>query len=411
MGGSEFWFNRVCGSMLLSQKNVLLGVSGGIAAYKTPDLVRKLTAQGANVRVVLTQSAQEFVSTLSLQAVSGNTVSTDLLDPAAEAAMGHIELAKWADILIIAPTSANFMAKLANGLADDLLSTLYLATDAPVYLAPAMNQQMWRALATQANLATLIDRGVHILGPDAGEQACGDVGPGRMLEPERITELLCETQLPQKFAHKHIIITAGPTREAIDPVRYITNHSSGKMGYAIAIAAQKMGAKVTLVSGPTNLVAPTGVNRIDVQSAQQMHSAVMDTIEDCDVFVGCAAVADYRPVQQVSQKIKKTDQELTLTFTKNPDILADVADLQDPPFTVGFAAETQDVAIYAKQKLARKKLNMIAANDVSTPGQGFNSGNNALTVYWNEGETSLQVADKGKLAEQLLMIVAQRFLQ
>lgn len=411
MGGSEFWFNRVCGSMLLSQKNVLLGVSGGIAAYKTPDLVRKLTAQGANVRVVLTQSAREFVSTLSLQAVSGNTVSTDLLDPAAEAAMGHIELAKWADILIIAPTTANFMAKLANGLADDLLSTLYLATDAAVYLAPAMNQQMWRAPATQANLATLIDRGVHILGPDAGEQACGDVGPGRMLEPEHIAELLCETQLPQQFAQKHIVITAGPTREAIDPVRYITNHSSGKMGYAIAAAAQKMGAKVTLVSGPTNLVAPSRVNRIDVQSAQQMHNAVMDTIEDCDVFVGCAAVADYRPVQQVSQKIKKTDQELTLTFTKNPDILADVADLQDPPFTVGFAAETQDVAIYAKQKLARKKLNMIAANDVSTPGQGFNSDLNALTVYWNEGEISLQVADKGKLAEQLLMIVAQRFLQ
>lgn len=393
--------------MHLSEQNILLGVTGGIAAYKTPDLVRKLVAQGANVRVVLTASATEFVSSLSLQAVSGNTVSVDLLDPAAEAAMGHIELAKWADKLLIAPTSANFMAKLANGLADDLLSTLCLATDAPVYIAPAMNQQMWKAVATQANLKTLISRGVHILGPAAGEQACGDVGVGRMLEPEDISECLSEAQLPILFGDKHIVITAGPTREAIDPVRYITNHSSGKMGYAIAIAAKKMGAKVTLVSGPTNLPFPSGVDSIEVESAADMHQAVMDKVAGCDIFIGCAAVADYRPVQKIEQKIKKTEQELTLTFTKNPDILADVAKLQHAPFTVGFAAETQDVARYAKQKLEKKNLNMIAANDVSKQDQGFNSDNNALTIYWNGGEKSLQVADKGKLAEQLLSVVAQ----
>jgi phosphopantothenoylcysteine decarboxylase/phosphopantothenate--cysteine ligase len=395
--------------MHLLEQNILLGVTGGIAAYKAPDLVRKLVAQGANVRVVLTRSATEFVSPLSLQAVSGNTVSFDLLDPAAEAAMGHIELAKWADKLLIAPASANFMAKLANGLADDLLSTLCLATDAPVYIAPAMNQQMWKATATQANLQTLNSRDVHILGPAAGEQACGDVGVGRMLEPEDITEHLYSTKLPALFYDTHIVITAGPTREAIDPVRYLTNHSSGKMGYAIAAAAQKMGAKVTLVSGPTNLPIPNGVSSINVESAADMHQAVMDKVADCDIFIGCAAVADYRPVQKIEQKIKKTEQELTLTFTKNPDILADVAKLQQAPFTLGFAAETQDVATYAKQKLERKNLNMIAANDVSKQDQGFNSDKNALTIYWNGGEKSLQVADKSKLAEQLLVVVAERY--
>jgi phosphopantothenoylcysteine decarboxylase/phosphopantothenate--cysteine ligase len=395
--------------MRLSEQNILLGITGGIAAYKTPDLVRKLVAQGANVRVVLTASATEFVSSLSLQAVSANTVSVDLLDPAAEAAMGHIELAKWADKLLIAPTSANFMAKLANGLADDLLSTLCLATDAPIYIAPAMNQQMWKAAATQANLQTLSSRGVHILGPAAGEQACGDVGVGRMLEPEDITDCLSVAELPTLFQDKHILITAGPTREAIDPVRYITNHSSGKMGYAIAAAARKMGANVTLVSGPTNLPIPNGVNGIAVESAADMYQAVMDKVSHCDIFIGCAAVADYRPVQKTQQKIKKTEEELTLTFTKNPDILADVAKLQQATFTVGFAAETQDVARYAKQKLEKKNLNMIAANDVSQQGLGFNSDKNALTIYWNGGEKSLNVADKGILAEQLLAVVAQRY--
>jgi phosphopantothenoylcysteine decarboxylase/phosphopantothenate--cysteine ligase len=272
-----------------------------------------------------------------------------------------------------------------------------------------MNQQMWKAAATQANLQTLSSRGVHILGPAAGEQACGDVGVGRMLEPEDITDCLSVAELPTLFQDKHILITAGPTREAIDPVRYITNHSSGKMGYAIAAAARKMGANVTLVSGPTNLPIPNGVNGIAVESAADMYQAVMDKVSHCDIFIGCAAVADYRPVQKTQQKIKKTEEELTLTFTKNPDILADVAKLQQATFTVGFAAETQDVARYAKQKLEKKNLNMIAANDVSQQGLGFNSDKNALTIYWNGGEKSLNVADKGILAEQLLAVVAQRY--
>lgn len=291
--------------MSLQNKNILLGITGGIAAYKTPDLLRKLTATGANVRVVVTQSAKEFVTPLSLQAVSGNPVAEDLLDPAAEAAMGHIELAKWADILLIAPASANFVAKIAMGLADDLLSTLYLATTAKVYLAPAMNQQMWAAPATQTNIQTLIQRQVKLLGPASGEQACGDVGPGRMLEPEQITQALVEQALPNLFAGKHIVITAGPTRESIDPVRYISNHSSGKMGYALAQAAIDMGAKVTLVSGPVNISPPSSTEIKRVQSAEQMLQVTQSLLEDMDIFIGCAAVADYRPANQVEQKIKK----------------------------------------------------------------------------------------------------------
>lgn len=397
--------------MELNQQNILLGVTGGIAAYKTPDLVRKLTAKGANVRVVVTASAKEFVSPLSLQAVSGNPVSDDLLDPAAEAAMGHIELARWADKLLIAPATANFVAKLTHGLADDLLSTLCLATQAKVYLAPAMNQQMWNAKATQSNLAVLKSRDVTILDPASGEQACGDVGPGRMPEPQELAEALVDLPTSDTFNQKHIVITAGPTRESIDPVRYITNHSSGKMGYALAKAAANMGAKVTLVSGPVNIDTPAGVNRVNVQSAKQMHEAVMSVIDDSDIFIGCAAVADYRPVETVTQKIKKNAQELTLTFTKNPDILADVANLRRAPFTVGFAAETQDVSHYAKDKLVRKKLDMIAANDVSQQGIGFNSDKNALTVFWKEGEKSLDVADKEQLAVQLMNEISYRYHQ
>lgn len=395
--------------MDLHQKNILLGVSGGIAAYKAPDLVRKLTAYNANVRVVLTDSATEFVSALSLQAVSGNPVSHALLDPAAEAAMGHIELAKWADIVLIAPATANLMAKLTHGIADDLLTTLCLATDAPIVLAPAMNQQMWKAPATQANLETLVARGVQILGPDAGEQACGDVGPGRMLEPQDIADALVTPDASGVLAGKHIVITAGPTRESIDPVRYLSNHSSGKMGYALAAAAEKLGARVTLVSGPVSIKAPDSVEKVSVVSALEMHQAVMDVIDDADIFIGCAAVADYRPADTQPQKIKKSQQELTLTFTKNPDILADVAQLQRPPFTVGFAAETQDVRHYAQDKLMRKKLNMIAANDVSRPGLGFNSEQNALTVFWHDGECSLDVADKTHLAQQLMDVIVSRY--
>ena len=397
--------------MQLDKTNIILGITGGIAAYKTPDLVRKLVAKGANVRVVMTDSAKEFVSPLALQAVSGNSVSDNLLDKDAEAAMGHIELARWADKLLIAPATANFMAKLTHGLADDLLSTLCLATTAPIYVAPAMNQQMWNADATQANLNSLELRKVQFLGPAQGEQACGDVGPGRMLEPQEIADLLWQ-QTPEKtLTGKRITITAGPTREEIDPVRYLSNHSSGKMGYALAIAAQELGATVTLISGPVNLLPPANIQTIPVSSAQQMHDAVMHTTHNCDIFIGCAAVADYRVQHKSNQKIKKSNSELTLTFVKNPDILSDVAHLTNAPFTLGFAAETQNLREYALGKLQRKKLNMIAANDVSDSTIGFNNEQNALTVFWSKGEKKLDVADKHLLARQLMLLVTQRYIE
>jgi phosphopantothenoylcysteine decarboxylase/phosphopantothenate--cysteine ligase len=397
--------------MQLEKTNIILGITGGIAAYKTPDLVRKLVAKGANVRVVMTESAKEFVSPLALQAVSGNSISDSLLDKDAEAAMGHIELARWADKLLVAPATANFMAKLTHGLADDLLSTLCLATPAPIYIAPAMNQQMWFADATQANLKILEQRNIHILGPAQGEQACGDVGPGRMLEPQEIADLLAQQSLEQLLTGKRITITAGPTREEIDPVRYLSNHSSGKMGYALAIAARELGATVTLVSGPVNLLPPANIQTISVTSAIQMHEAVMETMHNCDIFIGCAAVADYQVQKKSNQKIKKSDSELTLTFIKNPDILSDVAHLANAPFTLGFAAETQNLQEYALGKLKRKKLNMIAANDVSDSTIGFNSEQNALTVFWSKGEKKLEVADKQLLARQLMHLVAQRYIE
>ncbi|MDM7859284.1 bifunctional phosphopantothenoylcysteine decarboxylase/phosphopantothenate--cysteine ligase CoaBC [Alteromonas sp. ASW11-36] len=398
--------------MQLNNHNILLGVTGGIAAYKAPDLVRKLTAKGANVRVVLTSSAMEFVSPLALQAVSGNPVHHDLLDPAAEAAMGHIELAKWADTLLIAPATANCLAKLAHGLADDLLSTLYLATTAQIVIAPAMNQQMWAAPATTNNLAILTKRNTVFIGPDSGEQACGDVGAGRMTEPEAIADALAQLIVPPTLpalADKHIVITAGPTREALDPVRYLTNHSSGKMGYAIAAAAAKAGAKVTLISGPTVLPVPQGISVHKVESAAQMHQCVMAEMPTCDIFIATAAVADYRCAQVAEQKIKKNSDELTLTFVKNPDILKDVATLAEAPFTLGFAAETQDIEHYARQKMANKKLDMIAANDVSNADIGFNSDQNALLVLWQDGQEALPIASKDKLAEQLVTLLAKRF--
>lgn len=395
------------GSLL--NTNILLGISGGIAAYKAPDLVRKLKAKGANVRVVLTQSAKEFVSPLSLQAVSGHPVSDDLLDPAAEAAMGHIELAKWADQLLIAPATANTIAKIAHGLADDLLTTLVLATTATVHVAPAMNQQMWHAQATQDNLAILALRGINFIGPDQGEQACGDVGPGRMMEPEAIAEILDAIRPSDILKGKKVVITAGPTREHIDPVRYMSNHSSGKMGYAIAEAALQCGAEVCLVSGPVNLEAPEKANLCKVTTAEEMLQSVMDNIDDCDIFIGCAAVADYKPTEAVDHKIKKSNIELTLTFVRNPDILASVAALPSPPFTVGFAAETQNVAQYAKDKLTRKKLDLIAANDVSQKDIGFNSEENALTLFWPGGEQRLAKAKKQQIAQQLLEAVVERY--
>ena len=394
--------------MSLKNKKVLLGVSGGIAAYKTPDLVRKLKAAGAIVRVVLTDSAQEFVSPLSLQAVSGFPVSNSLLDPAAEAAMGHIELAKWADILLIAPATANVIAKLANGIADDLLTTLALATTAELRIAPAMNQQMWQAPATMRNLAQLIADGYVQIGPDAGDQACGDIGPGRMPDPLDIVAALEKTQ-PTLLTGTRLLITAGPTREPLDPVRYISNHSSGKMGYAIADAAAQMGAEVTLVSGPVNLSCPDKVKRISVQSAQEMLDAVMANADESHIFVATAAVADYRAHQVADNKIKKNDNELTLTFVKNPDILKTVAALPSPPFTVGFAAESQDVEKYARGKLVNKRLNMIAANDITEAGLGFNSDRNALHVMWENGDKRLPAASKTDLAVQLLTLVAERY--
>jgi phosphopantothenoylcysteine decarboxylase/phosphopantothenate--cysteine ligase len=395
---------------LLQGKRVLLGVSGGIAAYKAPDLVRKLTAKGAEVRVVLTASAEHFVSPLSLQAVSGNTVSNDLLDPAAEAAMGHIELAKWADYLLIAPATANLLAKMANGIADDLLTTLYLATIAKVVIAPAMNQQMWKAPSVTRNVHQLQQDGVTFFGPASGEQACGDVGAGRMEEPERIADFVDSIgSTAQSLIGKTVVITAGPTREAIDPVRYISNHSSGKMGFALAHAAKEAGATVKLVSGPVSLTTPAGVERTNVDSAASMHSAVMAQIDSADIFIACAAVADYRPANQASNKIKKTNDELTLTFVKNPDILKDVAALSQPPFTLGFAAESQNVEHYARGKLEKKKLNMIAANDISIEGLGFNSDQNALHVFWPEGDKVLAADSKTNLAKTLIELLASHY--
>lgn len=403
--------------MSIANKNILLGVTGGIAAYKTPDLVRKLTALGANVRVVLTESASEFVSTLSLQAVSGNPVHQHLLDPAAEAAMGHIELAKWADILLIAPATANTLAKLAHGFADDLLTTLYLATTAAVFIAPAMNQQMWKAAATQVNLTVLSEHGIHFIGPESGEQACGDVGAGRMVEPIDIADIVnlayenscTSTKLLNTLSGKNITITAGPTREPLDPVRYISNHSSGKMGFAIAQRAAQAGANVTLVAGPVTLTTPLDCNRINVMTADDMLKACQSIAPTTDIFIGTAAVADYKSTKVADNKIKKSDDELTLTFTKNPDILAMISEREDRPFCVGFAAESQHVEQYARAKLAKKNLDMIAANDITVEGLGFNSDKNALHVIWTNGAKKLPANSKNVLAEELLLLIAEQF--
>ncbi|HEX5792935.1 MAG TPA: bifunctional phosphopantothenoylcysteine decarboxylase/phosphopantothenate--cysteine ligase CoaBC, partial [Rheinheimera sp.] len=352
----------------LAQKRILLGISGGIAAYKSADLVRRLKERGADVRVILTDAAQHFITPLTLQALSGNPVSTSLLDPAAEAAMGHIELAKWADIVLVAPASADVIARIAHGLANDLLTTCILATSAPVAVAPAMNQQMYKNIATQQNLATLKSYNFYICGPGIGDQACGDTGAGRMLEPFELVSAVEEHVLAeQKLNNIKITITAGPTREAIDPVRYISNHSSGKMGFALAAAAAAMGADVTLISGPVQLATPAGVNRIDVTTAQQMHEAALAQAVQSDIFIGCAAVADYRVAHIAGEKMKKQgDGALELKLVQNPDIIAAVTALPaQRPFTVGFAAETQNLLQYAKDKLARKKLDLICANDVS----------------------------------------------
>ncbi|HHP0481275.1 TPA: bifunctional phosphopantothenoylcysteine decarboxylase/phosphopantothenate--cysteine ligase CoaBC [Vibrio campbellii] len=389
----------------LAGKKILLGISGGIAAYKCAELTRRLIERGAQVQVVMTKAAKEFITPLTMQAVSGRPVSDSLLDPAAEASMGHIELAKWADLVLLAPATADLIARMSAGMGNDLLTTLVLATDSPVAISPAMNQQMYRNVATQENIATLARRGMHIWGPAAGEQACGDVGPGRMLEPMQLVHLCEQFFQPKLLAGKSVLITAGPTREAIDPVRYISNHSSGKMGFALANAAAQLGAKVTLVSGPVSLNTPAGVERINVASAQEMHDAVMAHAPSHDAFISCAAVADYRPENVASQKLKKTENndQMTINMLKNPDIVATVANMTEQrPFTVGFAAETNDVETYARGKLVKKNLDMICANDVSVEGQGFNSNDNAITLFWPQGEQALALESKEALSFKIL---------
>ncbi|PMH12054.1 bifunctional phosphopantothenoylcysteine decarboxylase/phosphopantothenate--cysteine ligase CoaBC [Vibrio splendidus] len=394
----------------LAGKKILLGISGGIAAYKCAELTRRLIERGAQVQVVMTNAAKEFITPLTMQAVSGRPVSDSLLDPAAEASMGHIELAKWADLVLLAPATADLIARMTAGMGNDLLTTLLLATDAPVAVSPAMNQQMYSHPATQENIATLKRRGCEIWGPAAGEQACGDVGMGRMLEPMQLVHRCEDFFQPKPLAGRSVLITAGPTREAIDPVRYITNHSSGKMGYALAEAAAKQGATVTLISGPVSLATPNKVNRIDVDSAQQMFDAVTANAAQHDIFISCAAVADYRPETIADQKLKKVDgkDDMTIQMVKNPDIVASVASMTEGrPFTVGFAAETQDVEKYARGKLERKNLDMICANDVSVEGQGFNSSSNELHLYWKDGDKSLPLDSKDTLGFQILDQIQQ----
>ncbi|MBR0574087.1 MULTISPECIES: bifunctional phosphopantothenoylcysteine decarboxylase/phosphopantothenate--cysteine ligase CoaBC [Pasteurellaceae] len=391
---------------MLKSKKIVVGITGGIAAYKTIELIRLLKKANAEVRVVLTSAAEAFVTPLTLQAISGNTVATSLLDPQAELAMGHIELAKWADAIVIAPTTADFMARLRIGMGNDLLSTLCLATTAPIFIAPAMNKQMYKRSVVQQNLQNLIhEQGVYCIGPNKGEQACGDNGFGRMSEPTEIYYHLEQFfTKKQDLQHLTITITAGPTREPIDPVRYISNHSSGKMGFSIAKAFADRGATVTLISGSVNLNTPDNVQRINVISAMEMEKEAIKFAQQSDIFIGCAAVADYRVAEVATQKIKKTDKnnEITLKLIKNPDIISNVANLKENrPFVVGFAAETQDVEHYAKSKLERKNLDLICANDVSN-GQVFNSDQNSLHLFWQKNDKILPLADKLILAERLV---------
>ncbi|EAR60044.1 bifunctional phosphopantothenoylcysteine decarboxylase/phosphopantothenate--cysteine ligase CoaBC [Neptuniibacter caesariensis] len=394
----------------LTNKQIILGITGGIAAYKSAELTRILKGAGADVRVVMTPSATEFITPLTLQALSGNPVHLHLLDAEAEAGMGHIELAKWADLVLVAPASANFISRLASGQGDDLLTTLCLATDAPICLAPAMNQAMWRDDGTQANVKTITERDVKLFGPGIGEQACGDTGPGRMLEPEEIANLTAEQFQSGSLTGKTVFITAGPTREAMDPVRYISNHSSGKMGYALAEAAVEAGAKVKLISGPVNIPVPERVERVSVESAEEMLEASMLDLGLCDIFIAAAAVADYRPTAIAEHKIKKGSEEIMeLHLVKNPDIVATVANSSPKPFTVGFAAETKDVLEYARSKLERKNLDLIIANDVSRSDIGFNSDENAVTLISASSTESLPQASKRQLANRLIERISAQY--
>jgi phosphopantothenoylcysteine decarboxylase/phosphopantothenate--cysteine ligase len=415
----------------LTSKRILLGVTGGIAAYKSADLTRRLREAGAEVQVVMTPAATAFVGPLTFQAVSGRPVRTELLDASAEAGMGHIELARWADLILIAPASADFIARLAHGMANDLLSTLCLATDRPIAIAPAMNRLMWQNPATRDNCRLLARRGIKLWGPGVGEQACGEIGAGRMLESLELRNLVVELLgaregltepwlempalearllAPQDLQGLTVLLTAGPTREALDPVRFISNRSTGKMGFAVAEAAVEAGARVVLVSGPVSLKTPAGVERINVESAVEMHEAVMSRVRGADIFIATAAVADYRVAEPADQKIKKTQETLHLELVRNPDILAEVAALRSHrPFTVGFAAETHDVLRYAEDKRRRKNLDLIAANQVGVAGSGFESEQNALHVLWEGGEKALPLADKTLLGRQLIALIAERY--
>ena len=393
---------------MLSGKHILLGVTGGIAAYKSAELVRQLRQQGADVRVVMTSAAMEFVTPLTFQALSSHPVHTDLLDTGAEAAMGHIELARWADALLIAPATADFLARMVSGRADDLLAAVCLACDAEVAVAPAMNRSMWGNPATMDNIRTLKKRGVRILGPAEGSQACGELGPGRMLEPAELVAALTDLFDTGLLAGQRVMVTAGPTREAIDPVRYISNRSSGRMGFEIAAAAAEAGADVLLISGPVSLTTPARVRRIDVVSAAEMHAAVMSDISHSDIFISVAAVADYRPATIAVQKLKKTAATMSLELAPNPDILADVAALPNAPFCVGFAAETQAIEVNARNKMLAKNIDMMAANAVGEQ-QGFDQDDNALLVLWQQGKRQFTLTGKAKLARQLVAIIAEHF--
>ncbi|HFD88328.1 MAG TPA: bifunctional phosphopantothenoylcysteine decarboxylase/phosphopantothenate--cysteine ligase CoaBC [Gammaproteobacteria bacterium] len=396
--------------MSLRNRNIILGITGGIAAYKSAELTRLLVKAGARVQVVMTRSAEAFITPLTLQALSGREVRTALFDPAHEAAMGHIELARWADVILIAPASANTLARLAHGMADDLLTTLCLASPGQLLVAPAMNQQMWANPATRSNLQTLQQRNIKVLGPESGDQACGDIGPGRMREPRDLLQDLQSLFNTGILAGKRVLITAGPTREPIDPVRYLSNRSSGKMGMALVEAALDAGAEVTLIAGPISLASPEAVKRINVETAEEMHNQTLQQAGSQDIFIATAAVSDYRPTAMEKRKIKKSTPALELKLVRNPDILADVARTFPDIFCVGFAAETHDLPAYARQKLERKGLDMIAANPVHD-GLGFDRDDNSLQVFWPGGEQSLPVDSKSRLAVKLIELIAARCQQ
>jgi phosphopantothenoylcysteine decarboxylase/phosphopantothenate--cysteine ligase len=393
-------------SMLsLTNKHILLGITGGIAAYKCAELTRLLTKAGADVRVTMTKAATEFITPLTMQALSGNRVHLDLLDSEAEAAMGHIELARWADLVLIAPATADSIARITHGQADDILTTLVLATSAPIAVAPAMNQAMWADAGTQSNLQTLKQRGFHIFGPAEGEQACGDVGLGRMLEPTQLAEQSAALFEAGYLAGLKFVITGGPTREALDPVRFLSNHSSGKMAYALAAEAVAAGARVALISGPVQLATPEGVTRVDVESAKQMLDATLNKISDADVFIGVAAVADYRPQQISAEKIKKSDDEIQLTLVKNPDIISEIANLKQRPMVVGFAAETSAIVENGRDKLEKKNLDLLFANNAT---ETFNSETISVTAIARDVELEIPAANKNVVARNMLQLISER---